>query len=86
MEGFKTYRHAKNPKEKEFHDKFIKYHFDKDISMIIFPPDRSGYLPNEFLSEREKKIVITTIQWLGSSIGQAFLEECGFTEIKDNEK
>jgi hypothetical protein len=34
--------------------------------------------PLEYLSEREKKIMISTIQWLGSPVGQGFLKECGF--------
>ena len=37
MQGFKTYRHEQNPKEKELHDKFIQYIGDYDMSLIIFP-------------------------------------------------
>ena len=80
MNGFKTYRHKNNPKEKEFHDSFIEKHGDNDMSMIVFPPNDCGFSPSEYLSEREEAIVISTIQWLGSSVGQNFLNECGFNK------
>ena len=82
MEGFKTYRHKSNPKEKEIHDKFIKQHGDNDISMIVYPPTSSGMRPSEYLTEKEEKIVVSTIQWLGSPVGQNFLKDCGF-ELKE---
>lgn len=80
MEGYKTYRHKKNQKEKEIHDKFVKQHGDRDMSMIVFPPKENGLAPSELLTEREERIVISTIQWLGSPIGQQFLNDCGFTD------
>ena len=86
MKGYKTYRHKDNPKEKEFHDKFTLQYFQvpkESMDLIVFgqsnkPPIR----PNDYLTERERKIVISTIQWLGSSVGQSFLRECGFEQIK----
>ena len=66
MKGLKVYRHKSNPKEKEFHDKFIEQHGDNDMSMIVFPSN--GLSPSEYLSRREESIVITTIQWLGSPV------------------
>jgi hypothetical protein len=80
MKGLKTYRHKSNSQEKEFHDKFIKQHADNDMSMIVFPPNGDGLSPSEYLSRREESIVITTIQWLGSPVGQGFLRECGFVK------
>lgn len=82
MKGYKTYRHNSNPVEKELHDKFIEQHYDKDMSMIVFPPTSSGFSPSEYLTEREERIVISTIQWLGSPVGQSFLESCGFKKEK----
>lgn len=81
MKGLKTYRHESNPVEKEIHDKFIK-NFAKDIAMeqISMPTKENGD-PVEYLTDREKEIMITTIQWLGSPVGQGFLAECGF-ELK----
>lgn len=87
--GFKTYRHKDNPKEKELHDYFIKEHIENkhtcDPSLLVFPVNNgTGFEPCDHLSEREKRIVISTIQWLGSPVGQSFLNECGF-ENKNEE-
>lgn len=83
MEGFKTHRHKNNPKEKELHDKFIKEHIennDSPFDLIIFPSVVNyEWTPSDHLSDREKQIVITTIQWLGSPLGQSFLKDCGFS-------
>lgn len=79
MKGNKTYRHEQNPKEKELHDKFIKEFLKNKNSMeqISMPLNERGN-PIECLSKKEKEIMISTIQWLGSPVGQSFLNECGF--------
>lgn len=91
MEGYKTYRHKNNPVEKELHDKFIGEYVENDMSTnilekIIFGCSNDAQtIPNDYLSDREKRIVISTIQWLGSPVGQGFLRECGF-ELKKEEQ
>lgn len=87
MESYKTYRHDSNPKEKELHDKFIEHHIDCEkytcpVDLLVFPASNSPMIPEDYLNDREKKIVISTIQWLGSPVGQSFLKECGF-ELKN---
>lgn len=85
MKSFKTYRHKSNPKEKEFYDKFIETFDALGISRLVFPT-LDGETPIDFLNEKEIKIVISTIQWLGSPVGQSFLKKCGFIKkdvIKD---
>ena len=62
MKGNKTYRHTNNPLEKKLHDSFIKEHLK----------------PNRYLTDDEKRVAISTIQWLGSPVGQSFLMENGF--------
>jgi len=37
----------------------------------------NGICPNELLSQRELRLVATTIQWLGTPVGKEFLEEAG---------
>ena len=81
MEGYKTYRHKKNPKEKELHDNFLKEHDREgyaDMDLIVFGHPSDSLMPNDYLTDRERKIVLSTIQWLGSSVGQSFLTSCGF--------
>jgi hypothetical protein len=74
MGGFKKDRFDSNLKEKEFHDKFIENNKEKDdMNFIVFGQKSvSGFHPNDCLTDREKSIVISTIQWLGSSVGQGF--------------
>jgi len=80
MKGNKTYRHSTNPKEKEFHDKFIEEH-GEDISQIVFEPSGDSFdRPTEYANPKEEAIVISAIQWLGSPVGKFFLSQCGFEE------
>lgn len=84
MKSYKECRFINNPKEKEFHDKF-KEMFEHDnmskktLSAIIFgwDNDRQNY-PKEYLTDKEEDICINLIQWLGSHVGQGFLNNCGF--------
>lgn len=92
MEGFKTHRFKQNPKEKQLHDNFLKNHIEDkygcDVSFLVFPPNGiSQSYTVDNLSDREKRIVLSTIQWLGSPVGQNFMRENGFElneDIKTN--
>jgi hypothetical protein len=75
----KEYRFQSNPQEKVFVDTFLEDNRSfKDMSLIVFGSKPNSDNPKEFLSEREHSIVISTIQWLGSPVGQNFLQSCGF--------
>lgn len=81
MTGYKPHRHETNPKEKELHDKFRKELEERrwNPDSIVFPPaNNSQTYATDTLSNREIRIMISTIQWLGSPVGQSFLRECGF--------
>jgi len=79
MEGNKVYRHEQNPEEKRFHDEFIRIHgHDNTLSAIVFAPAEGGLRPSEYLTEREEKILLSAMQWLGSPLGQSFLREMGY--------
>ena len=82
MKSFKEYRFENNPQEKIFVEQFIKDHeFYNDIDLIIFGHSSDSMTPKDYLSDREKDIVVSLVQWLGSPVGQAFLDSCGF-ELK----
>ncbi len=82
MKGFKTHRHEHNTDEKLLHDTFINEHgSDTDMSLIVFG-DNGSMNPVNYLTNEEKQIVISTIQWLGSPVGKYFLSQCGFEKIK----
>ena len=70
MKGTKEYRFADNPKEREFHDKFIEmFNHDsaakkkKSLSAIVngWSSDRQNQ-PKERLSEKEEVICVNLIQ------------------------
>lgn len=82
MKGFNTHRLLDNPLEMELHASFISEFIDNKhspniIDKIIYGTNDMGYA-KDYLSDHEKRIVITTIQWLGSHVGQSFLEKNGF--------
>jgi len=88
MKSNKEYRFKDNRKEEEFHDKFKKM-FDissftrNSLSAIIFGwKNSSQNYPNQHLTEKEEDISLNLIQWLGSPVGQEFLESCGFVPKK----
>jgi hypothetical protein len=88
--GFKTFRHRQNPDEKVFHDTFIRDFINtslngKILNHIIFQttPESNWRNVADNLTEREIKIIISTIQWLGSPVGKSFLTECGFEKITE---
>ena len=81
MNTYKEYRFKNNPKEQEFVEKFWKEYGKYPLmEQIVFGTDERG-LSKDNLSEREELIVLSTIQWLGSPVGQGFLNSCGF-ELK----
>jgi len=90
LTSFKLYRHADNPKEKEIHDKFQKqiiHDRDSGADKIIFgTKDTYQSIPKEYLTDREKQIMLGTIQWLGSHVGECFLRDCGFVTRENFER
>lgn len=89
MNGYNLHRHESNPKEKELHDKFNdivlndKHSYQKLDRIIFGTKDEAQEIPKDELSERETKICVTLIQWLGSPTGQYFLSSNGF-ELTNN--
>lgn len=81
---FKEHRHESKPQEKLLHDKFKSEHMGVDMDFIVFPPANDTQTrPTDHLSDREKSIVLSTIQWLGSPVGQGFLHSVGFELKRD---
>jgi hypothetical protein len=80
IETFKMHRLGNNPKEKEMLVKFTTNHMaHNDIDRIVFGTV-DGMEVARYLDDNEKRIVLSTIQWLGSAVGKAYLRECGFRE------
>lgn len=85
MKSFKEHRFEKNPQEKKFVYEFLKQHNQSvDPDLIVFGHPNNSMSPKDYLSDREKDIVISVIQWLGSPVGQSFLDSCGFVPKPNN--
>lgn len=83
LKGTKTRRHEKNPTEKEIHDRFIDEIHDRTELLEAIAFDNVGkHQLHQTLSLREKEIMINTIQWIGSSVGIKFIEDCGFKKTE----
>lgn len=82
MEGFNVHRHPANPLEKTMHDKFNETFVEpryshNTLDKLVYGVTDHGD-PKDYLSDHEKRIVLSTIQWLGSPVGQGFLMDCGY--------
>lgn len=79
MKSNKEYRFKNNPIEKVFHDKFLEkfVNGNKDLSAIVFGwSNVHQTTPIKLLTTEQEDICINLIQWLGSHVGQVFLEDC----------
>ena len=78
--GFKEYRLKADDKyyakEIEFLEVFNRDHLEHASSIVFGVKDGTGFHPNEYLTDREEKIVLAVIQWLGTPVGQGFLNSC----------
>jgi len=79
----KTYRHADNPEEKRFHDAALDM-VTRHWSAVTIPLNDRGTEPSRYLTEDEEQLVINTLQWLGSPVGQSWLRDMGY-ESKDGQ-
>lgn len=79
--SLKTYRHADNPEEKNFHDQFKEQFSIKDIDRILFDTHPNGE-PKEFADTADRVKLLNMVQWLGSPVGLSFLESCGYVKKK----
>ena len=87
MEGFNTHRHGNNPLEKQIHDLFIKdYTGYNNVDRIVFGTT-DGITPAGYIKDdREMQIVISTVQWMMSPVGQGLLDKMGFKKMSNEEK
>ena len=79
--GFKEYSLKKDDKyyakEIKALEVFNKDHLENASSIVFGVKNGTGFYPNDYLTEREEKIVLATIQWLGTPVGEGFIREIG---------
>lgn len=65
-----------NRKEVLAVETFNKPEFIDNIDIIIFSKmSNKTWDAKDILNERERKIVLSTIQWLGTRVGQEFIKQ-----------
>jgi len=81
----KEYRFKDNPRERIFYETFMDKHFNDGrlidfVSYIIHGTSSTlGNPPKKMVSEEEMGAFLSCIQWLGSPVGQGFLDD-----VKEN--
>lgn len=78
--GFKDYRLKENDDYYSQEIKAIEVFNEKtyldNIDLIVFGQKPGTSMEaNDSLSKRERKIVLSIIQWLGTPVGQGFIKE-----------
>jgi len=75
--GLQLHRLRDNPEEQRFSDAWMGANeYGKTLDYILDSIQR-GLPPKA--SERDSHVAATVIQWLGSPVGQKFLEDLGYT-------
>jgi len=80
----KTYRHSDNPEEKRFYDAALELG-TSILSAITLPLNDRGTGACRHLTFDEEQLVINTLQWLGSPVGQSWLEELGYKKTSSKQ-
>jgi hypothetical protein len=71
--GLHTYRFKDNPEEERFANAWAK---EDVLPWLLHVGSQSGRPVDP--SDRDELIAATVIQWLGSPVGQNFLEQLGY--------
>jgi len=71
-EGFHAKRLSREPLEKRFHDVWANENNRGHLLQYLLTPHDG---PSKPVTARDEKVAATIIQWLGSSVGQSFLEK-----------
>lgn len=83
--GFKEYRLKENDKYYKDEVNVLKVFNDEHIQhadLIVFgQKDGTSMEANDNLSEREERIVLGVIQWLGTPVGKSFINKVFETEL-----
>jgi hypothetical protein len=76
---FNKHRRLDNPQEAKNYEVASKWKKEHGVifDQAILGADGRGK-PKEYLTDREYEIVFSTLQWLGSHVGESFLRECGY--------
>jgi hypothetical protein len=72
-----------NPEEVAFAKKWNEQNQEKGILSYLLDPQNRG--SSAHVSDRDRMVAATVIQWLGSPVGQNFLRELGYEKKEEKE-
>lgn len=78
--GLHIHRFKDNPEELAFAEAWDKQNRDGKNLAYLLCGDQNGHPPDP--TKRDHIVAATVVQWLGSSVGQHFLEELGYVKRK----
>lgn len=75
--GLNPHRWESNPMEKLFAEAWQDQHSmnSRHLDHLLTPPSESSNSCPVISSDRDYEVAATVIQWLGSPVGQSFLED-----------
>jgi hypothetical protein len=77
IKGLHEGRFQKNPEERRFANAWKKQNeLGKTVDYLLWEGDRRGSPPTA--SPRDQVVAATVIQWLGSPVGESFLNDLGY--------
>ena len=80
-EGYNSNRLSSNPREKVFLEVFNNEFMGCTRDGLLATLKQNGLdIPFATISDEEERIALSIIQWLGSPVGQAFLDRVQETE------
>jgi len=82
-QGMRTYRLMDNPEERRFADAWEKNNGNLLAHILDDRYYQGGHSPEP--SDRDCLVAATTIQWLGTPVGRAFLFELGYIKKGQND-
>lgn len=81
IKGLHTYRLKDNAEEAKFAQAWDEQITQGNtLAYLLHTGDQSGMNPPSEPSDRDHQVAATVIQWLGSPVGQSFLEELGYVK------
>lgn len=83
-EGKSTHRLSSNPREKAYHDAWIEENTKSMATPLLAYLLGDGNNPGE-VSKRDALVAATVIQWIGSPVGQHFLEKVQSQPVNEDE-
>lgn len=85
--GLRQYRFRNNPLEEKFANEWEKINSGGFREVLDFMLSKDVNCPNSMdISDRDREVAATIIQWLGSPVGKGFLKKVGFVEYPDINK